>query len=108
MVTASQQFISFGPATDVYNFGYEGSGGIDTWCTSTSDPDSYVDMALRSPVLITQILSSGSSSGSSSYYVTNFTLEYSPPNNITVLNHYTTETGDIKVKLLSILTSLAN
>ena len=98
MVTASRQ-LSSGPATDVYNFGYERSSSIDTWCTFTSDPDPYVDMTLTSPVLITQILSSGRTSVSSSFYVTNFTLEYSPPNDISILNHYTTETGDIKVIL---------
>ena len=62
-------------------------------------------MELTSPVLIMQILFSGRTDVSGTYYyVTNLTLEYSPPHNKTILNHYTTESGDIKVLSLTLAT----
>ena len=93
MVRASQQIIA---VANVYNFGF-GAQYIDTWCTTGSDPDPYVDLELTSPVLITKILLSGRNNSLGSYFVTNFTLQYSPPNNTTVLSYYTTDTGNIKV-----------
>lgn len=87
--------VSGGRVTDIYNFG--SVRYIDTWCTTDRDPDPYVDIELTSPVLITTILLSGKNSSIGSYFVTNFTLEYSPPNNKTVLSYYTTDTGNIKV-----------
>ena len=96
MVRASQQLTYIGRATDVYNFGF-GAKCIDTWCTSDRDPDPYIDLELTSPVLITKILLSGRNNSLGSYFVTNFTLEYSPANDTTVLSYYTTDTGSIKV-----------
>lgn len=95
MVRASRD-IAGGRVTDVYNFGF-GAKFIDTWCTFDTDADPYVDLELASPVLITKILLSGRNNSLGSYFVTNFTLEYSPPNNTTVLIYYTTDTGNIKV-----------
>ena len=89
MVTASD---------DTSNFGYEDGRFFKTWCTTDFDPDPFIEMELTSPVLITQILFSGSSTLSGSYHVTNLTLEYSPSNSSTVLSYYTTETGSIKVR----------
>ena len=86
------------PATYIYNFGYEDDTFFKTWCTlDFLAPDPFIEMELTSPVLITQILFSGRSDRSGSYYVTNLTLEYSPPDNATVLSYYTTETESIKV-----------
>ena len=45
-------------------------------------------MQFTSPVLITMMISSGSVIGQGRYYITNFTLEYSPPNNSSVLSYY--------------------
>ena len=63
-------------------------------------------MELTLPVLITQILFSGRTSTLGTAYVTNLTLEYSPPGNKTVLNYYTTETGSTKVSHSTINISL--
>ena len=82
----------------VYNFGYGEGEYIDTWCTTrASDNDRYVEMELTSPVLITQILFSGTTSTLGLFHATNLTLEYSPLDNETIFNYYTTESGDIKV-----------
>ena len=96
-VTSSNDAFGF-PATDIYNFGFGEDEYIDTWCTTrASDPDPYVELELTSPVLITQILFSGRTSTFGPFHATNLTLEYSPPDNNTILNYYTTESGDIKV-----------
>ena len=96
-VTSSNYAFGY-PTTDIYNFGYGEDEYIDTWCTTrASDPDPYVELELTSPVLITQILFSGRTSTFGPLHATNLTLEYSPPDNITILNYYTTEAGDIKV-----------
>lgn len=96
-VTSSYYTLSY-PARLAYNFGYGEGEYIGTWCsTRASDPDPYVEMELTSPVLITQILFSGRTSTLGTFHATNLTLEYSPPDNKTVLNYYTAESGDIKV-----------
>ena len=96
-VTPSNDAFGY-PATNIYNFGYGEDEYIDTWCTTrASDPDPYVELELTSPVLITQILFSGRTSTFGPLHATNLTLEYSPPDNITILKYYTTEAGDIKV-----------
>ena len=90
-------------AHDIYNFGYDGVS-IYTWCTDTNDVDPYVEMGFSSPVLITAMLSSGRISHSTitnslgMFYVSNFTLEYSPLNNSSLLAFYRTESGDPKVR----------
>ena len=95
-VTSSHDF-STTPATYVYNFGYGENQSVNTWCTVDTIANPYVEMELTLPVLITQILFGGRTSTSGASYVTNLTLEYSPPGNKTLLNYYTTETGSIKV-----------
>ena len=96
-VTSSNDASGY-PATDVYNFGYGEGEYIDTWCTFREiDPDPYIELELTSPVLITQILFSGTTNILfGPLHATNLTLEYSPPD-ITILKYYTTEAGDIKV-----------
>lgn len=97
-VTSSDDAFGY-PATYIYHFGYGEDEYIDTWCTTAeSDPNPYIEMELTSPVLITQILFSGRTSTLGIFHATNLTLEYSPPGNKTVLNYYTTESGDIKVR----------
>ena len=111
MITASGDQ-SIYPATDVYNFGFNGTDlFFNTWCTVDFDSDHpFIEMELTSPVLITSIVCSGTTSLRSRqttttlttlrpvyYYVTNFTIEFSPPDNTTTLSYYTTEEGDIKV-----------
>ena len=91
MVQASRSDTS--AATNVY------SSGTATWCTNNNDPDPYIDLLFTSPVLITMMLTRGSTGFTQDrlslqcsirqYYVTNFTLEYSPPDNSSVLNYYT-------------------
>ena len=95
-VTSSYSGSSY-PATNIYNFGYGEGDYFDTWCTVDYCGDPYIMMELTLPVLITQILFSGRSIPSGSFYVTNLTLEYSPPDNKTILSYYTTESGNIKV-----------
>ena len=96
---ASSYESTFYPATNIYHFGYGEGEYIDTWCSiAESDPDPYIEMELTSPVLITQILFSGRTSTLGIFHATNLTLEYSLPGNKTVLNYYTTESGDIKVQ----------
>ena len=55
--------------------------------------DPYIDMQFTSPILITMIASTGTvlvrPGGLQRYYVTNFTLEYSPAENSSTLNFYT-------------------
>ena len=86
------------PATDLYNFGYDRDSYFDTWCTTDSNSQTpFAEMELTSPVLITQILTSGRSTPTDSYFVTKFTLEYSLPNEPTNLSYYLTETGNIQV-----------
>ena len=78
-------------ATDVY------SSGTSTWCTDNGDPDPYIDLQFTSPVLISKMLTRGYTRlriagllcSIRLYYVTEFTLEYSPPDNSSVLNYYT-------------------
>ncbi len=77
-------------ATDVY------SSGTTTWCTDNRDNDPYIDLQFTSPVLISRMLTRGYTRlrviitcSIRRYYVTNFTLEYSPPDNSSVLNYYT-------------------
>ena len=96
-VTSSNDAFGY-PATSIYHFGYGEGEYIDTWCsTAESDPDPYIEMELTSPVLITQILFSGRTGTTGLFHATNLTLEYSSPDNETILNYYTTESGDIKV-----------
>ena len=97
-VTSSNDASGY-PATDIYNFGYGEGEYIDTWCTTRArDPNPYIELDLTSPVLITQILFSGTTNILyGPLHATNLTLEYSPPDNITIFNYYTTEAGDIKV-----------
>ena len=95
MVLASDDTISYAE-TDIYNFGFN-NGYLETWCTTDNDPNPYIEMGLTSPVLITQILSSGRTTPTESYYVTNFTIEYSPLNDTAAFNYYTTESGSIQV-----------
>ena len=103
MVRASQEYSAGGQVTNVYNFGFGARYGIDMWCTTDSDPDPYVELELTSPVLITKILLSGRNNSLGSYFVTNFTIEYSPPNNTTALSYYTTDTGNIKVSSVRLI-----
>ena len=81
-------------ATDVY------SSGTSTWCTDNRDRDPYIDLQFTSPVLISRMLTRGytwlrpatlsrPTCSLRRYYVTNFTLEHSPPDNSSVLNYYT-------------------
>ncbi len=86
------------PATNIYNFGYSEGRFFDTWCAVDFRGDPFIVLELTQPVLITQILFSGRSERSVRFfYVTNLTLEYSPPGNKNILNYYTTETGSVKV-----------
>ena len=87
MVQTSES-LEGGEAENVY------SSGTSTWCTDDRDPDPYIDLQFTSPVLISRMLTRGYtwlSPGCSllRYYVTNFTLEHSPPDNSSVLNDYT-------------------
>ena len=97
MVTSSDDASGY-PATNIYNFAHADSDDyFRTWCTTDFDPDPFIKMELTSPVLITQILFSGRFNPFGSFHVTNLTLEYSPPDNATILSYYTTEAGSIKV-----------
>ena len=103
-VTASNDAFGY-PANYIYHFGYGEGEYIDTWCTNAeSDRDPHIEMELTSPVLITQILFSGRTGTSGLFHATNLTLEYSPPDNKTILNYYTTESGDIKVRFFHVNT----
>ena len=93
LVEASNSLDNIGAgATNIYNIN---SGA--TWCTDNSDHDPYIDMQFTSPVLISTMLSRGStllsinafSCSLRMYHVTNFTLEYSLPDNSSMLNYYT-------------------
>lgn len=95
LVQASDFLTTLTRASRVYDSGI-------TWCTYDRDVDPYVDMEFTSPVLITMMISSGSVFNQNRYYVTNFTLEYSPPNNSSMLNYYlsaddSVENGSVKV-----------
>lgn len=77
-------------ATDVYG------SGTSSWCTDNNDPDPYIDLQFTSPVLISRMLTRGFtrlriviSCSIRRYYVTNFTLEYSPLDNSSALRYYT-------------------
>ena len=93
MVQASNS-LEGGEAENVY------SSGTSTWCTSSRDPNPYIDLQFTSPVLISRMLTRGFTrlrigSGTTTfsikrYYVTNFTLEYSSLDNSSILNYYTT------------------
>jgi hypothetical protein len=74
-------------ATNVYS----PSPDTATWCTNNRDPDPYIDLQFTSPLLISKMLTRGYTPTCSlrQYHVTNFTLEYSPPDNSSVLNYYT-------------------
>ncbi len=67
------------PAENVLYFGYN-ANDMHTWCSDTNDPDPYVIIHFTEPVFITSFLSSGTTnfafSALSTYYLTNFTLEY--------------------------------
>ena len=103
MISASHATTAY-PVTDLYNFGYYRDGFFKTWCTTDfNSPTPFAEMELTSPVLITQILTSGRSTPTDTYFVTNFTLEYSLPNDPTNLSYYLTETGNIQVNKLSLL-----
>lgn len=93
MVQASNSFEG-GEAENVY------SSGTSTWCTSSRDPNPYIELQFTSPVLISRMLTRGytwlrppiqtfPACSLRRYYVTNFTLEHSPPDNSSVLNYYT-------------------
>ena len=66
---------------------------FETWCTDSDDSDPYIDMEFTEPILITMMISSGTILNSMSrlrmFYVTNFTLEYSPLGNSSFLTYYT-------------------
>ena len=90
MVQASNSLVG-GDATDVYG------SGTSLWCTDNNDPDPYIDLQFISPVLISRMLTRGftrlrifTSCSIRRYYVTNFTLEYSPLDNSSLLRYYTT------------------
>lgn len=106
MVTSSSSTTSY-TTTEIYNFGFVVGGYFDTWCTTDTDANPYIDMGLTSPVLITQILSSGRTTPTESFYVTNFTIEFSPPNETTTLNYYTTESGTTQVSRSGIISGTA-
>ena len=95
LAQASTFLIASLPPSKVYD-------SVLTWCTTNQDADPYIEMQFTSPVLVTMMISSGSIIGQRIYYVTNFTLEYSPPNNSSVLDYYqctddSAETGSEKV-----------
>ena len=93
MVQASKSLDNIGAsATRIYSSGA-------TWCTDNNDPNPYIDLQFTSPVLISMMLSRGSigtrlntgiipSCSLRMFHVTNFTLEYSTPDNLSVLNYY--------------------
>ena len=69
---------------------------IFTWCTTDSDPDPYIDLQFTSPILISMMISTGTILINQIlrlrlevYYITNFTLEYSPPDSSSMLKYYT-------------------
>lgn len=102
MISASAESSGY-PTTNFYNFGHYDDNFFKTWCTTDFDQNPFIEMTLTAPVLITKILSSGRTSPSESYFVTNFTLEYSLPNSTNNLTYYTTETGSIKVALTRLI-----
>jgi hypothetical protein len=95
MVQASNSLEGIGAdATNIY------SSGTSTWCTDNTDSEPYIDLQFTSPVLISKMLTRGFTWLTPPilsspvcllrrYYVTNFTLEYSPPDNSSILNYYT-------------------
>lgn len=91
MVQASGSVNSIGArATRIYD-------SITTWCTNDDDPDPYIDMQFTSPILVTMMISTGSTfinpaDSLGIYYISNFTLEHSPPDNSSMLNYYNTST----------------
>ena len=95
-------------ATKVYNFGE--NARIDTWCTDNNDPDPHVELGFTSPVLITAMISGGrigltifnSSLSLGTFYVTNFTLEYSYSTNTNDSSDWTFyTTKDLETKVYS-------
>ncbi len=70
---------------------------ILTWCTDDDDPNPYIDLQFTSPILVTMMVSTGSTILNPArrrprlgvYFITNFTLEYSPPDDSSMLNYYT-------------------
>ena len=84
LVQASSS-LPYMPPSEVYNT-------LSTWCANDSDFNPYIDMQFTSPVLLTTIITSGTILVNQDeleiYYVTNFTLEYSPPENTSLLNFY--------------------
>lgn len=68
---------------------------ILTWCTDNDDPDPYIDLQFTSPILISMMMSTGTILPDGRrprlgvYYITTFTLEYSPPDSSSMLKYYT-------------------
>ena len=72
--------------TSVYNFGSDAF--VDAWCTDSFDPRPEVELGFSEPVLITAMISGGriesNSVAGSASYVTQFTLESIPPDDLSV------------------------
>ena len=96
-------------AAKVYNFGVRDDDvTIDTWCTDNDDPDPYVELGFTSSVLITAMISGGRigfttvSLSLGTFYVTNFTLEYSHSANTNYSSDWTFyTTKDLEIKVYS-------
>lgn len=71
-----------------------------TWCTWSTDLDRYIIINFSTPVLITSIISSGTTEertgGFQTFHVTNFTLEYLTIENNTEM--YNTDSENPKVR----------
>lgn len=82
--------------TSVYNFGNDAF--VDTWCTDSFDPRPQVQLGFTEPVLITVMISGGriesNSVVGSASYVTQFTMESIPPDDLSIFIPYTLEDSD--------------
>ncbi len=102
MVEASYEtpIVLESPAEKVLYFGYNGND-LYTWCSDTDDDDPYVIIRFSQPVFITSFLSSGSTyfifDTLDTFYVTNFTMEYTNTSGDGDFIHYTTFGGHRKV-----------
>ena len=101
-------YVASAPPKNVYN-------SVLTWCTRNDDPDPFIDLQFTSPMLLTMMATTGTNSVNPSnrlgtYYVTNFTLEYSSPQNSSLMEFYPSTSGTedldekkVREKLLEVI-----
>lgn len=81
------------PPANVYD-------SVSTWCTTDDDSDPFIDLQFTSPVLVTMMATTGTNRARGinllgTYYITNFTLEYSSVVNSSLTSFYSSAPGAI-------------